>query len=779
MVSDMTHQKVSVDSLPPVLFFLVRKSGASAQSGEYRSDLSWGEFDSLKVRAIQDLYFGPRASKRVIYAFTAEPPHGEQVTVISLPTQLALEQVFSHISEPVDLVLNPRDNCPHAAIPQSGLDFSVPGDFEASVELKREELPALIGGMIAQSKGDRLAACQEALKRGSYFECYYLANRERLINPSEKSPWFYELFAYSFFGSANEALNLYESYPGQGGSDPLSQLLAARYRLLLKQLNEARTILHTLSFNADWGALASCELARSYLIDKQFSRALDAANAALKHDPDLREAYILRGSATRGISYEAGEVESLKESYGDFERVAKLGGYGAAEAIYHAGTILARLGALSDAENAFRQSLFQRDRVTARDALIRILCAQGKGATANAELKALERLVPNYGAKLRAEVGASLTDQDSSPKGADPESRSTSGSMGSTTQVRECSELWSEDLSGAISTAIELLKVWDVPLSGSIADFALLDDLINYFAPDGDFPKSGRFSELSKVGSDVTARALALHLGDLLARRGGGELAFAESGSKDLVLLRNGVTIPLEGFVRDRVLLGASGDNFSSLESLALELILPDSNKPDNQVNSWWQEASDARQAQFNAEVVWVSDKLKDFGVKLDGSLGDLETLDRWIDGVFEPGGTLKNSRAVAEEELQLDRLVTAVGLLLGDRTKRALAANWYDHEKPEGISLWNRALGRLFPVAKAQRRIYLASAADFSAKFGGLAWSVAVAAATEGVRSGKLAGHEAVKGALLELLPSMGEFPETELSGVVDSLLIGASLRS
>jgi hypothetical protein len=165
--------------------------------------------------------------------------------------------------------------------------------------------------------------------------------------------------------------------------------------------------------------------------------------------------------------------------------------------------------------------------------------------------------------------------------------------------------------------------------------------------------------------------------------------------------------------------------------------------------------------------------------VKLDGSLGDLETLDRWIDGVFEPGGTLKNSRAVAEEELQLDRLVTAVGLLLGDRTKRALAANWYDHEKPEGISLWNRALGRLFPVAKAQRRIYLASAADFSAKFGGLAWSVAVAAATEGVRSGKLAGHEAVKGALLELLPSMGEFPETELSGVVDSLLIGASLRS
>jgi hypothetical protein len=238
------------------------------------------------------------------------------------------------------------------------------------------------------------------------------------------------------------------------------------------------------------------------------------------------------------------------------------------------------------------------------------------------------------------------------------------------------------------------------------------------------------------------------------------------------------VTIPLEGFVRDRVLLGASGDNFSSLESLALELILPDSNKLDNHVNSWWQEASDARQAQFAAEVAWVCDKLKRFGVELDGTLGDLEALDRWIDSAFEPGGTLKNSR-IAEEDLQLDRLVTGIGLVIGDRAKKAVAANWYDHEKPEGISLWNGVLGRMFPVAKAQRRVYLASAADFSAKFGGLAWSVAVAAATEGVRSGQLAGHEAVKSALIQLLPSMGEFPETELSGVVDSLLIGASLRS
>ena len=773
----MKPQTVSVDSLPPVLFFLVRKNGPSSLPGEYRADLSWGEFDTLKVRAIQDLYFDPRASKRAIYAFTAEPPHGDQVTVVSLPTQLALEQVFSHLSEPGYLVLNPRDNCSHAAIPQSDLEFSVPDDFEASVELKREEIPALIGGIVAQNKSDGLAACQTALKRGSYFECYYLANLERLRDPTDKLAWFYELFAFSFFGSANDALNLYESYPGQGGSDLLSQLLAARYRLLLKQLNEARTILHTLSFNAEWGALASCELARSYLVDKQFSRALDAANSALQRDPDLREAYILRGSATRGISYEAGDVDSLKEAYSDFERIAKLGGYGAAEAVYHAGTILARLGALNDAGNAFRQSLFQRDRVAARDALIRVLCARGDGLKANLELKALERLVPNYGAKLRAEVGASLKEDTELASGGVSDPGVASGPSSATTQVRECSELWSSDLSGAVAAARELLKVWDVPLSGSAADCALLDDLINRFAPDGDFPRSGRFSGLSKVGADVTARAIALHLGEILAQNGGGALAVGELGSNDLVLHRNGVTIPLEGFVKDRVLLGASGDNFSSLESLALELILPDTTKADCRVNSWWEEASDARQTQFETEVVWVTDKLKQFGVKLDGTLADLEALDRWIDAAFEPGGAIKDSLSCSEK-MPLDRLVTGIGLVIGERISRVVSVKWYDHDKPEGLSLWNGVLGRVFPVAKAQRRVYLASAADFSAKFGGLAWSVAVASVTEGVRSDKLAGHEAVKGALLQLLPSMGEFPETELSGVVDSLLIGASLR-
>jgi hypothetical protein len=239
-----------------------------------------------------------------------------------------------------------------------------------------------------------------------------------------------------------------------------------------------------------------------------------------------------------------------------------------------------------------------------------------------------------------------------------------------------------------------------------------------------------------------------------------------------LQLQRNGVTIPIENFIRDRILLGASGDNFSSLESLALELAIPDSMRLNTRHNSWWELASDLRSASFDSEVRWVREKLTELGVALGDSLEDFEILDRWVDATFEPGGAIKDGISW-DSELQVDRLTTGIGLFIGQRIARVVSAKWYDHDKPEGISLWNDDLGRVFPVARAQRRIYLASAADFSAKFGGLAWSLAVASATEGVRQGRLVGHEAVKGALLELLPSIGQFPEIELSGVVDSLLL------
>jgi tetratricopeptide (TPR) repeat protein len=765
--------QVEVESLPPVLVFLVRESKG------YRARGAWGTFDALGVRGLQDVFFseaaGAPAGQRVLYGFTAEPPHAADVVAISLPLQLALEAVFFHVAQIDELVLNPRKvalgtELAGSPVPQQDLEFSTPDDFDPMVRITREELPGLIGAVTLRSgreKAERnlLRRAASALQAGDYFGCFHLAHQVREANPGASEAWFYELFALSFFGSADRALGLYEQYPERGGATPLAQLLAARYRLLLKQFNEARTILHTLSFNTDLGALASSELARTFLVEKLYPRALDAANAALQKDPNLCEGYLLRGIALRGTSYEAGEVEGLRDAYADFERVAKRGGYAAAEALYHAGTVCARLGALPEAETAFRQSLFQRDRVSARDALIRVLCAQERRQEAAVELDALERLSPSYGSELRTHLARALEAGPSSPQ-----------EIG--TEVRESAELWSEGVADSVAAARTLLRRWEVPCGGEPSDCIVLDDLINRFAPDGDFSGEGRFSALARAGHDTVARAMALYIGDMLVSRGAAQWGGDHKKQCTVVSSRLGVEIPIENFVKERILLGASGDNFSSLESLVVELEVMSPEQCSACSMEWWVPAGAERAQEIQHEVLWTTQVLAGLDVALSETLSDLEAIDLWIESAFEPGGTA-DSEALKIAHNQRDRFVAGLGLLVGQRIVSVAGGQWYDHEKPEGLSVWNPDLGRVFPVARLQRRVYLASAADYSSKLGSLAWSVAVAAVTGRVRSGTLQGDEDVRSALIAILPSIGSFPETELSGVVNSLLIGASLHS
>jgi tetratricopeptide (TPR) repeat protein len=763
----VVQTQVDGESLPPVLVFLVRECEG------YRPRGAWGSFDALGIRALQDLYFPVDAQAKVVYAFTAEPPHAEDVVAVSLPLQVALEAVFFHVTQIGELVLNPRRgelDTGSCAVAQQALDFSVPDDFDATVRIAREELPGLIGAVASQSghirdSHDLIPRAAKALQAGDYFRCFYLASKARVMNPDAQEAWFYELFALSFFGSADRAMELYEQYPARGSADPLAQLLAARYRLLLKQFNEARTILHTLSFNSNVGALASGESARSFLTEKHYARALDAANAALQKDPALCEGFLLRGIALRGIAYDAGDVEGLREAYADFERVATRGGYGAAEALYHAGTVCARLGALREAETTFRQSLFQRDRVSARDALIRVLCAQERQPEALAELDSLERLVPSYGTQLRAQLAPSLASSRTAP-------RETS------TEVRESAELWSERVADSVRAARALLGVWGMPCPGDPTDCIVLDDLINRFAPDGDFPTEGQFAILAKAGHDSVARALSLHIGDILVSRGAAEWGAEHRKQCVVVSNRLGVEIPVENFVKERILLGASGDNFSSLESLVMELEVMTPGQVSTPTVEWWVPAGATRLADIESEVSWTAEALTGLGVVLTGTLSDLETIDLWIESVFEPGGA-GEAEPLREVTDQRDRFVVGLGLLVGQRIVSVATGMWYDHDKPEGLSVWNSELGRVFPVARLQRRVYLASAADFSSKLSSLAWSVAVAAVTGEVRSGRLVSHEDIRNALVAVLPSISSFPETELSGVVNSLLIGASLRS
>jgi tetratricopeptide (TPR) repeat protein len=739
--------------LPAILYFVVR------ETGRYSVSSAWAEFDTLRLRAIDDLFWVGEAIERRIYAWTSEPKSPEGTHVVPIPTQVALERVYFHISEPHALVLDASSVGADCSRPQCDITVNVAHTGDEPRVITRSELPELIGSLASGPKAVKspLLYAEKALTKGALFETFALGRRARIASEgATERAWFFELFSRSFFGMPEEALAAYDEYPARGSAEPRAQLLAARYRLLLRQFNEARTILHTLSFDSELGVIALCEMARSYLIEKDFARAIDIASSAIQREPNYIESYLVRGIAHRGVSYEAGDTQGLQDAHHDFERVARLGNYAIAEALYHVGTVCARLGALSQAEMAFRQSLFQRDRISARDALIRLLCAQEKRDAAQEELERLEQIDPGYASRIREQLGEAL-------RGA--------------TTARERVELRSQNVESALQAARDAFAAWNIPLRGDVSDCAWLDEMINRFAPDGDFPTSGDFSCLSGVNHREIARAFALHIGDILVKRGAATWSSESGDSLLLISARQNAPIPIERFVSERILLGASGDNFSSLESLIVELNVVPPTVEESLTTGWWVAAPSALIARYKEEAAWAKDRWLELGAALTEELSDLDEIDRVIDEVFAPGGVLQENVTISFAR-EMDRFVRGTGLLIGGIIADCVTVTWSDHDRAEGISLYNRELGRIFPVAKVQRRVYLASAADFASKLSGLAWSTAVASVTEGIRSGTYRDAERVRAALMSSLPSIRQFPESELSGVVESLLIGATLK-
>jgi tetratricopeptide (TPR) repeat protein len=736
----------------PTLTFLVRSVPP------YDPLRRWGFFDSLGVRAIDDLIFTDSPQPKTIVAYTDEPPYGDGVEVITLPTPVALERIFFHIQGITSLVLNPRNEVAYLSASQAGVAVTLPQGWPRELSIVRAEIPELLGlfSLPARQVKDPLARAERAYRDNALFQAYALAKKVREDGGSgAHRAWFFELMSLSFLGMPHEAMALYEEYPQRGASEPEAQLVNARYRLLLKQLNEARTILHGLTFHDELGSFASCELARSYVMSGEFDRAIDLASAAIQKDPSYVESHLVRGIASRGLSYSSGDEDGLKDALKDLELVAKKGDFSAPEASFHAGTVFGRLGALEEAEVALRQSLFRRDRYASRDALVRVLCAAGKMDWAHDELELVCALAPSVTQSLQEEVESHFS------KGSAP-SAEPHGEHG----------LWGTDLSRGVSEARSLLRSWGVPLVDGSADCAVLDDFINRYAPAGDFLSEGPGAPLSKAGEATVVRALTLYVGDILSRDGKAQW---ESGAhKSLVLVTaHGARIPLEGFVQERLILGASGDNFSSLESLAVDILgvpfLKAGVKSD-----WWQVASEKEIAEFAQEIQWGRAKLDELGAKLSGGLSDLEELDRVIEHAFEPGGMLQESaESVLGEDL--DRFVASIGLLVGFIVADLLKGVWYRHEQPEGISVVTDDLGRIFPIARMQRRAYLSSAADSPQKLASFGFGVGAAVITDRIRKGVYTDRAHIVTALQELLPGVAVFSESELDGVVTALLESA----
>jgi hypothetical protein len=320
------------------------------------------------------------------------------------------------------------------------------------------------------------------------------------------------------------------------------------------------------------------------------------------------------------------------------------------------------------------------------------------------------------------------------------------------------------------------LRRWNIPVKGDLQDFVLLDEMVNCFAPDGDFDPSGEFSGLVSVGHKRLAQTVALHLGGILVAKERGAWTLDSEGRLCLKTTNDDVTLPLESFVFERILLGASGDNFTSFESLIVDSG-SDPVRVPTLTARWWKAASSTAVAEYEIEIAWVTELFRSMGLELRGDLSDFERLDDWIEVHFEPGGAIVSDALEDDGAFDIPRFVSAVGFFIGGVISSMTTATWFEHEKSEGISLFHRDLGRVFPVARAQRRVFLASAADFSLRFSSLAWSVGVASLTDDLRAGALKDKDDVRTALLERVPGAGEFPAQELAGMVESVLIGASL--
>ena len=72
-------------------------------------------------------------------------------------------------------------------------------------------IPEILGALVCKkgSISSAIEVADEALRRGSFFEAYAIAKEARKQGVEVNSAWFYELYAYSFFGEPQRALEMY------------------------------------------------------------------------------------------------------------------------------------------------------------------------------------------------------------------------------------------------------------------------------------------------------------------------------------------------------------------------------------------------------------------------------------------------------------------------------------------------------------------------------------------------------------------------------------------
>lgn len=763
----MTEIEVLESQLKKVTTLVVPWSGGAAASAFHTLPKKWGSFDLLSVRGIDDLSFevGEGAS---ILAFSESDLCG-RAAALAIPTQIALERSFFHLASPSFLSLNPVEPPTRYSRYQELDDYPTEPPFSANIP--RATLPYLIGacelGFPKHVPTDREVA--DLFNKNQLFSAYYAARRARVASDSRVG-WFYELLILSFLGLPDEALALYESYPHRGSAVPDVQFINARYRSLLKQHNEARTLLHAISFNEDFGALAKKELARTFLTTNEFDRAQDLLQGVeASSEPDI-DGMLLLGLALRGVGYPSGDEATLRQSLGLLERVAQTGAFNSPEALFHSGVIFSRLGALAEAELVFRQSLFQRDRYATREALVRVLVSRGMRAAAEAELVALEGVRPEQAKNLRVELCELLEALPVEKASSVTESDTISPSSVAVSDSSDGQHIVSEE-----HAARELFARWTIPLSGTLSDIPFLDALLNYYAPSGLFSKSLSLGFLRGRERGDVARALSLCVTGALSRAG---LVSATSRDpKGLLVVQfvgSSTKIPLENFVADRISLGAGSDEASSLSALLQENVDYRTHTELSEFIPVGKPLSEARLKELQGIARSSIEVVAKEGVELDETLDSLAAIDLFIDTHFDPGGEPKEDHLAEIDPLTL---LDGLGLHIGFIAEKYIEdGRWSDHPELQGIQLESKNLGCLFPVAKMHTRAFFGDGIEQGARLSSLALGLATSRLVSKIKRGEIHSSDVGVRELTTMFLGFSSFSSEEIQGMVEGLLLAHS---
>lgn len=286
------------------------------------------------------------------------------------PTEILLERIFFHTARISKISLGYSRGL-REQLPQAQQELDLQGNLGVIKLFSRAELAYEIGALEAGKRGwSRKKAAdyaEKALRNDAPFLAYYYAKEGITENPDSSLAWHAQIRALIALSLHDEALDKYDLSAHRLEDTSRNRLLAAQFRIMLGQLEEARLIIKEVLHKGEETEEARILLAHSYLFGKDYEKTIKTLEELpRKRKPDVR---ILLFLALAHLNTEAGKGKKAGEY---LTRVLKYQGYHTPEALFHLARLRIAEAKLDEGLDYLDKSLTLRDSPGAREARAKI-----------------------------------------------------------------------------------------------------------------------------------------------------------------------------------------------------------------------------------------------------------------------------------------------------------------------------------------------------------------------------------------------------------------------